>query len=58
MVQDATERRGIAEVVMQGQYPGAYAFLRRFARPLRTRSLYTKYFDDRDPFYSMYTPIL
>jgi hypothetical protein len=54
LAQDPKTRKGIPETEMRRRCPKTYAYLKRFEKQLRERSGYRKYFDPRDPFYSMY----
>ncbi|MFB0532466.1 MAG: N-6 DNA methylase, partial [Desulfatiglandales bacterium] len=54
MVQDPDKRCGIAEDEMKTDYPKTYLYLKRFKAALRERAAYKRYFDENDPFYSMF----
>ncbi|MBI2939992.1 MAG: N-6 DNA methylase, partial [Chloroflexi bacterium] len=54
MAQDPEKRRGYDEAWLRVTYPKTYAYLKRFEEPLRQRSGYRRYFDEDDPFYSMF----
>jgi hypothetical protein len=54
MAQDPEKRQGIDEDEMKKDYPKTYLYLKRFETILRERAAYKRYFDDDDPFYSMF----
>jgi hypothetical protein len=54
MVQDPEKRRGYDESWLAVKYPKTYAYLKQFEEILRSRSGYRRYFDERDPFYSLF----
>ena len=54
VAQNPVERAGIAEAEMKRKYPKTFAYLKQFETQLRDRSGFKKYFEDADPFYSMY----
>ncbi|HQE92287.1 MAG TPA: N-6 DNA methylase [Anaerolineae bacterium] len=63
MLQDPETRRGIDEITVQTRWPRTWAYLKRFEKPLRARSGFTRYFTRKDargklvetgPFYSMF----
>ena len=54
MVQDPAKRTGYASDWLSALYPKTYAYLKHFEEPLRSRSGYNRYFDEHDPFYSMF----
>jgi hypothetical protein len=54
LVQDPERRRGIDETRLATTSPRTYAYLRRFESVLRQRSVYKRFFDQREPFYSMF----
>jgi SAM-dependent methyltransferase len=54
LTQDPRTRSGIPEATMKKEYPGTYAYLRKFEDQLRKRSGYGQYFDPSDPFWSVY----
>jgi len=62
MTQDPRTRRGIDHETMQGKYPNAWRYLKRFEVPLRERAAFKRYFTKRvrgrsvdvGPFYSMF----
>jgi len=54
MVQDPVKRRGYDEEWLAARYPNAYRYLKQFEAELRQRSGYKRYFDEGDPFYSMF----
>ena len=54
MAQDPEKRRGIEEDEMKVDYPKTYLYLKRFEATLKERAAYKRYFDEDDPFYSMF----
>jgi hypothetical protein len=55
VLQNRETQKGYDEDWLQRTHPLAWAFIRKFEKPLRERKLYKKFFDpDKDPFYSMY----
>ena len=62
LAQDPQTRRGMPEAQMREKYPQTYRYLKRFEGDvdapkrgtLRGRSLFRRYFEPSDPFYSMY----
>ncbi|HJX37474.1 MAG TPA: N-6 DNA methylase, partial [Anaerolineae bacterium] len=54
MVQDPIKRRGYDEEWLITQYPNTHKYLKQFEAQLRQRSGYKRYFDESDPFYSMF----
>ena len=55
MAQDPETRRGIAVAVMEETYPKAHSYLSKFARVLKTRAAFRRYFRvDSDPYWSMF----
>ena len=52
--QDPEKRKGYDESWMKLQLPDTYSYLKKFEEILRKRSGYMKYFDPKDPFYSIY----
>ena len=54
MVQDLNKRRGIDEKWLSVELPKTFAYLKGFEKELRERAAYLRYFDDNDPFYSMF----
>jgi len=54
LAQDPVKRCGIDENEMKTDYPKSYLYLKRFEETLRERAAYTRYFDEDDPFYSMF----
>ncbi len=54
LTQDPPTRTGIPEAVMKRSYPKTFAYLKKFEKQLRGRSGYRKFFDESDPFYSVY----
>ena len=54
MVQDPQKRRGYEENWLKQNYPKTYSYLKHFEEPLRSRSGYRRYFQEIDPFYSMF----
>jgi hypothetical protein len=54
LAQDPQTRTGIPESEMRRRWPKTYTYLKRFEKQLRLRSVFLKYFDETDPFYSMY----
>lgn len=63
MMQDPETRRGIEEITVQTRWPRTWAYLKRFEKPLRARSGFTRYFTRKDargklvetgPFYSIF----
>jgi len=45
---------GIPETEMRRKYPKTFAYLERFEKQLRQRSGYKQFFNNSDPFYSVY----
>jgi SAM-dependent methyltransferase len=54
MVQDPERRRGYDENWLRKKYTKTYDYLKRFETELRSRSGYQRYFQETDPFYSMF----
>jgi SAM-dependent methyltransferase len=54
MVQDPDKRQGYDKDWLSAQYPKTYAYLKGFEAELRSRSGYRRYFQETDPFYSMF----
>ena len=54
VVQDPKTRRGYDEDWFKETYPLAYAYLEQFKPMLLKRAAYRRYFDESDPFYTMF----
>ena len=54
LTNDPLTREGIPEDVLRRKYPLTFAYLKAVEAPLRGRSGFRKYFDEEDPFYSVY----
>jgi hypothetical protein len=54
MTQDPKTRCGIELEKMQSEYPKTYAYMRKYEEVLRLRAAYRRYFNENDPYWSMF----
>lgn len=54
MAQDPETRCGIAVETMEKKFPKAHSYFARFEQLLRTRAAFRRYFQDTDPYWSMF----
>jgi len=54
LAQDPVTRKGIQSEIMRKKYPLTFSYFKKFEPLLRDRAGYKKYFNEADPFWSMF----